>query len=200
MAIIDFPASPIVGQTFTPLNGATYKWTGVLWMVTTAAAVLPPGVESMYSEHVLAAPGNALQTALPPSPFKRLTVQFFYFSNDGTNRQAGINIGGITTNNYYNQIMQSQSTAVGGIFLGPSTFWPMPGGWVNWGSFDFAYSPGGVHGIGNMMAIQQSGVRYTNTLAMDVPGTTSLINTIRSTYVDLTNFAAGSFMRAFYIP
>ena len=201
MAIIDFPANPLVGQTFTPLNGATYKWTGVLWMVTTAAQVLPPNVESMYSDFTLSAPGDTLQTALPPPPFKRLTVQMFYFSADGTNRQAGVNIGGIAANAYYTQYLQASGVQVGaGLSASPGTFWPMPGGSVNWGTFEFAYSAGGVYGTCNMMAIQQAGARYTNTLSMDVPGTTSLINTIRSTYVDLANFAAGSYMRTFYIP
>jgi hypothetical protein len=31
MAAIDFPASPTVGQQFTPASGVTYQWNGTLW-------------------------------------------------------------------------------------------------------------------------------------------------------------------------
>jgi hypothetical protein len=38
MAAIDFPASPTVGQTFTPANGVTYMWNGTLWLATGGAS------------------------------------------------------------------------------------------------------------------------------------------------------------------
>jgi hypothetical protein len=30
--MIDFPASPVVGQTFAAPNGVTYQWTGTAWI------------------------------------------------------------------------------------------------------------------------------------------------------------------------
>lgn len=33
MAAIDFPASPTIGQQFTPANGITYQWNGAFWYV-----------------------------------------------------------------------------------------------------------------------------------------------------------------------
>ena len=37
MAAIDFPASPAVGQTFTPASGVTYVWNGTLWLVSSGS-------------------------------------------------------------------------------------------------------------------------------------------------------------------
>src|SRR5262245_9709367 len=36
MAAPDFPASPTVGQTYTPSSGLTYRWDGQVWTTTGA--------------------------------------------------------------------------------------------------------------------------------------------------------------------
>lgn len=40
MAALDFPASPTVGQTYTPPSGAVYTWDGTVW---TLGGPIPPG-------------------------------------------------------------------------------------------------------------------------------------------------------------
>lgn len=38
--MIDFPASPTIGQTFTSASGQTYRWTGVVWRIHNSGAKL----------------------------------------------------------------------------------------------------------------------------------------------------------------
>jgi microcystin-dependent protein len=39
----DFPASPSVGQVYTPASGPSYQWDGIAWMVS-GAAFMPAGM------------------------------------------------------------------------------------------------------------------------------------------------------------
>jgi len=38
MAVIDFPASPTVGQIFNAANGVSYQWNGFLWLAISGSA------------------------------------------------------------------------------------------------------------------------------------------------------------------
>jgi len=38
MAVIDFPASPTVGQVFNAANGVSYQWNGVFWIALSGSS------------------------------------------------------------------------------------------------------------------------------------------------------------------
>ena len=62
MAVLDFPASPSVGQLYTATNGFVYQWDGAAWTLS-AAGLAKPAALRITRTTTLALP--AASTAIP---------------------------------------------------------------------------------------------------------------------------------------
>ena len=78
--MIDFPASPTVGQTFAAPNGVTYQWNGTLWVTASAG-----GTGDFYASGLL---GTAISTgaAAPVVPANVITGNSGSWYNTTTGR------------------------------------------------------------------------------------------------------------------
>jgi hypothetical protein len=198
VAVIDFPTGPTVGQTFVAANGATYKWTGIVWSAALSGVggTIPSNILQMYSEQVLTVPGTSLQAAIPPA-FKRLRLQIYLWAQDSANHGPGLNINGMASaSGYYYQGTYSVGINASG-YSGNASFWQLPNGWVHFMTFEFGYSGGGINGVGNVSTLNNGIGRIPYNLSLDAPGTLSGSNSFWCTYVDLAQMAAGSSMRVF---